>query len=75
MNAGDVVFFTEGLTHCTIPWRGQIDRLTLLYKYSPGHSTWSTEDNDAALLAPLLTERQRRLLQPPSVYGHRPVNG
>jgi hypothetical protein len=50
--AGDVVLFTEALTHCTIPWRGDGDRLTLL---------------------PLLTDRQRRLLQPPAVYPHQPV--
>jgi ectoine hydroxylase-related dioxygenase (phytanoyl-CoA dioxygenase family) len=75
MNAGDVVIFTEALTHCTIPWRGPMDRLTLLYKYSPGHSAWSPDDNDAALLAPLLTERQRRLFQRPAVHLHQPVRG
>jgi Phytanoyl-CoA dioxygenase (PhyH) len=73
MAAGDVVFFTEALTHCTIPWRGPIDRLTLLYKYAPGHMAWSADDNDAAQLAPLLTDRQRRLLQRPAVHGHQPV--
>jgi len=74
MAAGDVVIFTEALTHCTLPWRGRGNRLTLLNKYSPGHLAWGPDYEDLQSLAPLLTERQRRLLQKPAVYGHRPVN-
>jgi hypothetical protein len=75
MAAGDVVVFTEALTHCTIPWRGRHARLTLLYKYSPGHLAWGPDYEHLHELAPLCTDRQRRLLQPPSVYRHTPVNG
>ena len=71
--AGDVVIFTEALTHCTIPWRGAIDRLTLLYKYAPGHMAWGPDYEDFGALAPLLTDRQRRLIQRPAVYTHHPV--
>jgi hypothetical protein len=73
MAAGDAVVFTEALTHCTIPWRGRGERLSLLYKYSPGHLAWGPDYEDLQALAPLLTERQRRLLQKPSVYDHHPV--
>ena len=73
MAAGDLVVFTEALTHCTIPWRGKGDRLTLLYKYSPGHLAWGPDYEDLQSLAPLLTERQKRFLQKPAVYRHRPV--
>ena len=70
LGAGDVVLFTEALTHCTIPWRGASTRRTLLYKYAPGHLAWGK--NYGADLAELvgsglLTERQRVLMDGPSV--------
>ncbi|MEP7112786.1 MAG: phytanoyl-CoA dioxygenase family protein, partial [Ilumatobacteraceae bacterium] len=43
MQAGDVVIFTEALTHGTKGWQGPRQRRTLLYKYSPGNSAWSHE--------------------------------
>jgi ectoine hydroxylase-related dioxygenase (phytanoyl-CoA dioxygenase family) len=76
--AGDVVFFTEGLTHGTSPWRAGHDRRTLLYKYAPGHSTWGVQYSTtlAALTqSGLLSERQQRLMQVPAVYPHKPVRG
>jgi len=75
MAAGDVVFFTEALTHCTIPWSGAGDRLSLLYKYAPGHLAWSPDYEDFAGLVPLMTDRQRRFLQRPAVHQHRPIRG
>ena len=72
MAAGDVVVFTEALTHGTAPWQHAEERRTLLYKYSPGHSAYSHAPWPAELVA-ACTERQRLLLQPPSVGGHRPV--
>ena len=72
MFAGDVVIFTEALTHGTAAWQGPQQRRTLLYKYSPGNSAWSHEvwPND---LIDACTPRQRLMLQPPSVGNHRPV--
>jgi hypothetical protein len=72
MFAGDVVIFTEALTHGTAAWQGPQQRRTLLYKYSPGNSAWSHEvwPND---LIEACTARQRLLLQPPSVGNHRSV--
>jgi hypothetical protein len=72
LGAGDVVVFTEALTHGTLPWHGDRERRTLLYKYSPGNSAWS-QDRWTDDLRDLCTERQRLLLQPPSVGGHLPV--
>jgi hypothetical protein len=72
LDAGDVVVFTEALTHGTSPWRGAVQRRTLLYKYSPGNSAWTQVTWPEDLLA-ACTERQRLLLQPPSVGRHRPV--
>ena len=71
--AGDVVLFTEALVHGTLPWRGPHDRRTLLYKYSPGNSSWGKDETLPAELAPLLSERQRLLFEPPYVAYRRPV--
>ena len=73
VRAGDVVVFTEALAHCTVPWRGPGERLALLYKYSPGSSAWSDWEHLRPVLELPLSDRQRRLLQPPSVGYFRPV--
>ena len=72
MAAGDVIVFSEALTHGTLPWRSAQERRTLVYKYSPGNSAWSHGEWPPDLLA-ACTDRQRLLLQPPSVGHHRPV--
>jgi ectoine hydroxylase-related dioxygenase (phytanoyl-CoA dioxygenase family) len=38
--AGSVILFTEALTHGTLPWRGQGERRSILFKYSPGFLAW-----------------------------------
>jgi hypothetical protein len=76
LQAGDVVFFTEGLTHATATWQGPYQRRSLLYKYAPGHSSWGTQyTSTLASLARsgLLTERQQRLMQIPAVHPHTQV--
>ena len=73
LGAGDLVLFTEALTHATVPWRGPGQRRTLLYKYSPGSSSWAEDQRWPPELLALLTERQRLLLQPPTVAYHRPI--
>jgi len=72
MAAGDVVVFSEALIHGTLPWHAFEERRTLVYKYSPGNSAWSLVRWPPELLA-ACTDRQRLLLQPPSVGGHHPV--
>jgi Phytanoyl-CoA dioxygenase (PhyH) len=72
LQAGDVVIFTEALTHGTSPWQGPRQRRTLLYKYSPGNSAWTHVQWPTDLLESC-TPRQRLMLQPPSVGNHRPV--
>jgi hypothetical protein len=69
--AGDVVVFTEALTHGTLTWKAAHQRRTLLYKYSPGSSSWSNDHQPPpGLDLTTLTPRQRRLFQPPSVARH-----
>jgi len=73
VRAGDLLVFTEALAHCTLPWRGPGERLALLYKYSPGSSAWNDWEHLRPALDLPLTDRQRRLLQPPSIGSFTPV--
>jgi ectoine hydroxylase-related dioxygenase (phytanoyl-CoA dioxygenase family) len=70
--AGSLLVFTEALAHCTVPWNGAEDRLTLLYKYSPGNSTWARNPAAPPEVLEFLTPRQRRLVEPPYVGGRPP---
>ncbi len=76
LNAGDVLFFTEALTHGTTPWTGTEIRRSLFFKYAPGHLAWgrdyALELYDDAVITQL-TERQKRFMQAPSVWPHPPV--
>jgi ectoine hydroxylase-related dioxygenase (phytanoyl-CoA dioxygenase family) len=70
VEAGDALIFTEALIHGTMPWRADHERRALLYKFSPGHSSWAqTYYNPDDY--PNVTEQQRRIMAPPSV-GNRP---
>jgi Phytanoyl-CoA dioxygenase (PhyH) len=76
LKAGDVVFFTEALTHGTSTWRAPYNRLSLFYKYAPGHLAWG-RNYEHELSNPVLhdccTPRQLRFLQSPAVYPHEPI--
>ncbi len=72
VRAGDVLIFTEALIHGSAPWRVGHERRALLYKYSRPHSTWRKEPYDIDAY-PQATERQRRLMAPPSVEDHARV--
>lgn len=71
--AGSALIFTEALTHCTLPWRAPEERRAVLFKYAPGHVAWGAHQPPPAELWPALTQRQRRLFQPPAVAPHDPV--
>jgi ectoine hydroxylase-related dioxygenase (phytanoyl-CoA dioxygenase family) len=64
--AGDVVIFTEALTHGTLPWRAEHQRRSVLYRFSPGNMAY------AKGYAPWpetwlegLTAAQRAVMEPP----------
>jgi len=73
LEAGDCLIFTEALVHGTRKWTAEHERRGLLYKFSPGHSSWSDRNYDPDSY-PGITERQRKLMAPPSV-GKHPVIG
>lgn len=68
--AGTAVIFTEAQTHGTLPWNGAGERRTLLYKFSPHPVSWSWRYYDASAFG-ALTDRQRRILEPPN--GRSPI--
>lgn len=70
--AGSLLVFTEALVHCTLPWKGAGERRVLLYKYSPGSSTWAAAEPPPPAALESMTGRQRRLLEPPYVGGRKP---
>ena len=70
VKAGDVIIFTEALVHGTMAWDADHERRALLYKYSPGHSSWSSSYYDPANY-PGASEQQIRIMAPPCV-GQRP---
>ena len=41
VDAGDLIIFTEALVHGTRAWTADHERRSVLYKYSPGHSSWN----------------------------------
>jgi hypothetical protein len=62
--AGTAIIFTEALTHGTLPWRGQHERRTIFFKYSPHPISWARKYFDADEYEGL-TEAQRDILSPP----------
>lgn len=67
--AGTAIIFTESLTHGTMPWKGQRDRRTLFYKYSPYPSAWLRKYYNPDDY-PELTEAQRAILRNPGFYPY-----
>jgi hypothetical protein len=74
LGAGDVIIFSEALTHVTARWQLPYERRTLLYKYSPGSSSWGKDEVLPPALAPRLTDRQRLLFEPPYIAHRRPFS-
>ena len=74
MKAGDLVIFNEATTHGTLPWKGQGERRSLFYRYTPKymHYTGGVYKTGLPEWTNELTEAQRAVLEPPYVY-HRPM--
>ena len=72
--AGDVIFFTEALTHGTLPWMASHERKVLLYKFGPGHLVAAPAGYDEEDYTNL-TEQQKRILLRPGVHARPAVEG
>lgn len=71
-NAGDVILFTEALTHGTLPWEVEDTRKTLFYKYSPNGTAWSRDyyDPEDYRVYPDVDDRKLALLEAPNARYH-----
>jgi ectoine hydroxylase-related dioxygenase (phytanoyl-CoA dioxygenase family) len=74
LKAGDMLIFTESLVHGTLRWNSDKRRRSLLYKYSPGYSSWSKADQLDQYLELAQTDLQRDLLRPPYVGSRTPLD-
>ena len=74
LKAGDMLIFTEALVHGTVRWKSTQRRRSLLYKYSPGYSTWAKAENLDAYLDMAQNDVQRDLLRPPYVGTRTPLD-
>jgi hypothetical protein len=72
--AGDVVIFTEALTHGTLPWNADHPRRSILFKYSPAHASWGHAERLASLRDKMQSEEQRRLLEPPYIWRRKALS-
>jgi ectoine hydroxylase-related dioxygenase (phytanoyl-CoA dioxygenase family) len=74
LKAGDMLIFTEALVHGTRRWQGDQRRRSLLYKYSPGYSTWGDYEGMRRFRDLARNDLQRDLLRPPHVGKRTPLN-
>jgi Phytanoyl-CoA dioxygenase (PhyH) len=73
LKAGDIVVFTESLTHGTMAWKNQEnERRAVLLKYCPGYMAWTTWAMDPEKI-PGLSPRQKLILAGPGVHPREPV--
>lgn len=73
LRAGDMIIFTEALVHGTRRWQGEHRRRSLLYKYSPGYSTWADYEGMRKFQDMAQNDLQRDLLRPPHVGNRKPI--
>ena len=68
LEAGDVVIFTEALTHGTLVWQGKHQRRALLYKYSPRFQYVAEGYHQAAYpdFIKDMTKEQQAMMPPPA---------
>jgi hypothetical protein len=72
MQAGDVVIFSEALTHGTMKWTNAHERRSVLLKYCPHYMQWTTGPMKSDF--PGLTERQKLILQAPYVWNRPAID-
>ena len=68
-----MLIFTEALVHGTRKWTSNNKRRSLLYKYSPGYSTWGDPAQLERSRELAQNDLQRALLRPPFVGGRTPI--
>ena len=67
--AGDVVIFTETLTHGTLPWTAKHQRRAVLYKFSPGTLSYGSGPHEVAYGDYIedMTAEERAVMEAPHI--------
>jgi len=65
LHKGDVVLFTEAATHGTLPWASDVERRTVIYRFSPAGSAYGRSYLEGLAELDGLTEAEAAVLQPP----------
>lgn len=73
-NAGDVVLFTENLTHGALGWEHEAyPRVALFFRYSTSYASWSVGWNVKPNYAHLVDEDIKELMAPMGFQGRKKV--
>src|SRR5205823_13544254 len=75
LDAGDVVIFTEALSHGALAWSAERERRVLMYKYSPGYMQWERGSPFVDPGAHEWTDVQRQILRGPYEGGRTGIHG
>jgi hypothetical protein len=73
--AGDVIVFTEALSHGALRWTAGHERRALLFKYCPGCMQWERNSPFVDVDRYQWTDTQRAILRPPYFGGRTGVDG
>ena len=67
--AGDVVIFTETLTHGTLPWTAKHQRRAVLYKFSPGTLSYGSGPHEVSYGDYIgdMTAEERAVMEAPHI--------
>jgi len=65
LHKGDVLLFTEAVTHGTLPWTSENERRAVIYRFSPAGSAYGRGYLEGFDEINGLTEAEKAVLQPP----------
>lgn len=72
VKAGDVIIFTEAMTHGCLEWTAPYERRVLMFKYCPAYIQWEPADSSPSSQYSWSPE-QRRILELPYASGRECV--
>jgi hypothetical protein len=77
VDAGDLIIFTEALTHGALPWRADHDRRAILFRYTPRHMEFWANAFHTYQMPDWVNELDpaaRAALEPPRMHDRVYVN-
>jgi len=74
VKAGDVIVFTEALSHGAMAWSANHERRALMYKYCPSYMQWEKGSPFVDADAYQWTRAQREILRGPYFWGRSDIH-